>query len=170
MTDMTQPVDIEALRALPALMERLRAANPSGDGPITIEDEAADAIEAMAIELEALRAERGRMVEDLEDAALAFAKARAWHHFGVAWDYLEQDSRDELLLQALDWSKAPADQTVDAAVKMVRLRRGVDETVAKALSKDRYGNENVWPHFLPDAQIAIAAIGVHNACLKEPSQ
>ena len=58
---MTQPVDIEALRAL---MERLRAANPSDDGPITIEDEAADAIEAMATELEALRAERGRMVEE----------------------------------------------------------------------------------------------------------
>ena len=77
----------------------------------------------------------------------------------------DRDSRDELLLQALDWSKAPADQTVDAVAKMVRLRRGVDEVIAKALSQNRYGNENAWPHFLPDAQIAMAAIGVHNSTL-----
>lgn len=30
---------------------------------------------------------------------LAFAKARAWHHFGIAWDNLEDASRSELIDQ-----------------------------------------------------------------------
>ena len=61
---MNQPVDIEALRQL---MERLRVASsrqhirPFEAKPAM--REAADAIEAMTAELEALRAERGRMVE-----------------------------------------------------------------------------------------------------------
>lgn len=70
---MTNPIDIDALRQL---MERLREealslhrgawSRPDGGQDCTIAgqlaDEAADAIEAMATELEALRASRGRVV------------------------------------------------------------------------------------------------------------
>lgn len=41
-------------------------------------------------------------------AVLAFAKARSWHHFGVAWDKLEKVSQDELVEQSAAFLIAPA--------------------------------------------------------------
>lgn len=93
---MTQPMeDIEALRQL---MERLRARVFCGEiddySPINPDgSEAADAIEAMTAELEALRAERGRMVEALEP----FAKYRG------SDEYLRSAS-DDGLCQAVSFT------------------------------------------------------------------
>lgn len=39
--------------------------------------------------------------------ALGWAKAEAWHHYGIAWEHLERVSRDELLAAALDRLTAP---------------------------------------------------------------
>jgi len=48
-------------------------------------------------------------------AVLDFAKARAWHHFGIAWDKLEQISRDELIASttAMLSARVSAQQATD---------------------------------------------------------
>ena len=44
-------------------------------------------------------------------AAAACARARAYHHFGIAWENMEQASRDELLSQAKAWLHLPVAST-----------------------------------------------------------
>ena len=44
-------------------------------------------------------------------AVVDFAKARAWHHFGITWDKLEQISRDELIADTAKMLSSPVPKT-----------------------------------------------------------
>lgn len=72
--------------------------------------------------------------------SLAFAKARAWQHFGIAWENLEQVSRNELYKQAVTWFTSPATPTTDSLTADAAAVREADiETMATAFAKVFYG-------------------------------
>ena len=74
----------------------------------------------------------GSGVPAIADAVFAFAKARAWHHFGIAWDRLERVSQDELIEQTRSFLTAAAALPPPASQSVEKMRTALAEYVAFA--------------------------------------